>query len=471
MAEAPLCGHQQQMIPADHWPLRLIDIASTLASGGGVVFITKNDWDFHVISHTWSLSIREFSKEVGRSLSGQIEGTQEYSDAFARSDFSNQSGYQDLLEFLQILMGDGVKYVWFDALCINQMDEVEKGTEIMHMGAYYKYSSGCYVVNHGIGQGYDLLGLDERTGEACLPRWFTRIKKYSSGSGLCRCCLSNQVRTNTTLEQQWVEVARELVKEQHLKIQLLNLCIEDTRFSYKVVEVTQEGGLRLEGRVAHAQIFRDPNDQTWQYHTEKYRGCSRCQHFCCEHNHKRVHQRGFCHLEVLNNLCIPLTANVIIESYVKTEEVTSGIIPVHIRSYGCLIQPPAVLENKEDCADCVQDMDGAVHLPLDCIHFVLPQDVFLVLWGDARKRSMGTVVVMVCVGRTGLGPGRQLHKVGVLLFSSEVANAIFSTESSTQFILGGFGQDVADSWKSSAKKYGVQCDGTCIFHVIDMPSC
>ncbi|KAI5069733.1 hypothetical protein GOP47_0016034, partial [Adiantum capillus-veneris] len=338
----------------------------------------------------------------------------------------------------------------------------------------------------------------------------TRICSVDEDRVLSILCLMGldgkmQVRTNTTLEQQWVEVARELVKEQHLKIQLLNLCIEDTRFSYKVgsswipnyrlnqfgcglnsslnsylhlrsarvqvVEVTQEGGLRLEGRVAHAQIFRDPNDQTWQYHTEKYRGCSRCQHFCCEHNHKRVHQRGFCHLEVLNNLCIPLTANVIIESYVKTEEVTSGIIPVHIRSYGCLIQPPAVLENKEDCADCVQDMDGAVHLPLDCIHFVLPQDVFLVLWGDARKRSMGTVVVMVCVGRTGLGPGRQLHKVGVLLFSSEVANAIFSTESSTQFILGGFGQDVADSWKSSAKKYGVQCDGTCIFHVIDMPSC
>lgn len=61
--------------------------------------------------------------------------------------------------------------VWFDALCINQMDTGEKDREICHMGAYYALSQGCYVSCHGIGVGYH--ALDCGTGD--VPRWFTRV--------------------------------------------------------------------------------------------------------------------------------------------------------------------------------------------------------------------------------------------------------------------------------------------------------
>lgn len=170
-------------------PLRVIDVEATIKNRerGGIYF--KKRWGaWHVISHTWSAGIRKFSETVGVRVGAAAGGSSSYEELFDRADFSREKSYKDLIEFLEILRTDGVSWAWFDALCINQKDDKEKEAEIQHMGAYYEGSLGCYVAQHGIGMGFEVL--DNFSGaaaadawlswyvrgecDAFLPRWFTR---------------------------------------------------------------------------------------------------------------------------------------------------------------------------------------------------------------------------------------------------------------------------------------------------------
>ncbi|KAI5056934.1 hypothetical protein GOP47_0028752 [Adiantum capillus-veneris] len=242
----------------DVLPLRLIDITATLrhaATQGGIHFVLPSSWHFHVISHTWSLEVRDLSNQIGRKILPQklneasttvISDTQPanhrpndtrsenvvlgssnqsakhikevtnptiqapndviissnqstnqttdeiikancatdcnssatmYNECFAQADLRKESAFEGLVEFLGLLAREGVRYVWFDALCINQTEEREKEREkereISNMGAYYSNSIGCYVIVHGIGQGYHFWNAEDFVG--ALPRWFSRV--------------------------------------------------------------------------------------------------------------------------------------------------------------------------------------------------------------------------------------------------------------------------------------------------------
>ncbi|KAI5080885.1 hypothetical protein GOP47_0004068 [Adiantum capillus-veneris] len=149
------------------FPVRVIDVENTLRSCGGIAFIKPKDWSFHTISHTWSRDIQKLSKIIGAKK--KSEGLA-YNQMFKAAKFQRNKGYNKFIAFLKILQKDGVKAVWFDALCINQVDIDEKDQEIKHMGAFYFHSLGCYVVAHGFGKGFQVVDNKE-----CLPRWFSRV--------------------------------------------------------------------------------------------------------------------------------------------------------------------------------------------------------------------------------------------------------------------------------------------------------
>lgn len=308
---------------------------------------------------------------------------------------------------------------------------------------------------------------------------------------------SMQVRTGQTLEQQFVEVARELLANSQQK-QLLALCIQNVKFSWQpnsswipnyckfengcwlnmiklrseriqVQEVTKEGALRLRGMVVPGRLIRQGSK--WKEHNSSHplarTYCSSCQHFSSVHRTwSRVHQQAICHLEVgLNQLSLPLVANACIEENQIGESIT--------RRHTCIIQSYPYSGRREACLDCDQIFEGALYLPLTCMHGLLPLDVFLVLWGDSLHEKYASVlgghslgeesssVVMVCVGRIGLTSGHQLHKIGVLDLPSDVTNAIFfhsnSISSSHEFRLGGFGSNVLQLWDTLVRIHGVQC--------------
>ncbi|KAI5068467.1 hypothetical protein GOP47_0016812 [Adiantum capillus-veneris] len=150
------------------FPIRVIDLKDTFDSKGGIAFTVPNDWSFHTISHTWSMEIRKFSEEVGIAV--KEERNLEYNQVFKQKKLDHCPAYSHLLEFLEILRSDGVERVWFDALCINQVDNSDKSHEIVHMGAFYFHSLGCYVAAHGFGRGFGMTDDNHR-----LPRWFSRV--------------------------------------------------------------------------------------------------------------------------------------------------------------------------------------------------------------------------------------------------------------------------------------------------------
>lgn len=161
------------------FPKRLVDVAATVASQGGVHFAVPTDWDFHVISHTWTDGISSLANDCKAILSANgwtREGDPQgliYIETFKDSQlFVGKAYYKDLIEFLVYLQGDGVERVWFDALCINQLDNVEKASEMLNMGAYYGLSKACYVATHGIGSpnAFKVLASDTD-----IPRWFSRV--------------------------------------------------------------------------------------------------------------------------------------------------------------------------------------------------------------------------------------------------------------------------------------------------------
>lgn len=159
-------GRSSQVADNGIFPVRVIDVKGTFRSMGGIVFSEPKDWHFHTISHTWSMEIRKLSEEVGSKVMQQKTA---YNEVFKHEKLYNQPGYVRLLEFLKIIQADGVERVWFDALCINQVDDQEKSHEIVHMGAFYFHSLGCYVTAHGFGRGFRLTDCHHQS-----ARWFSR---------------------------------------------------------------------------------------------------------------------------------------------------------------------------------------------------------------------------------------------------------------------------------------------------------
>ncbi|MCO5608361.1 hypothetical protein L7F22_062570, partial [Adiantum nelumboides] len=116
-------------------PLRVIDISRTLASNGGVCFCDPNlwprkrRWDFHVLSHTWSKTLKEFSERIalsaGAGSTGQPISAVAYNEPFRNAHLQNEPCYHQFLQLLQLLRGDGVEYLWYDMLCINQSEKDE----------------------------------------------------------------------------------------------------------------------------------------------------------------------------------------------------------------------------------------------------------------------------------------------------------------------------------------------------------
>jgi hypothetical protein len=160
------------------FPLRVICIKETIESDGGICFDVPGDWDFHIISHTWTEDARNWSVEIASNMPERKSVTEKldaYAELFKQESFAGKRGYTDLLEFLSMLAVDGVQRVWFDALCINQKDEEEKNREIAHMSEYYARSSGCYVWCHGMGGGFRLWAEGTAPRYYTLPRWFSRV--------------------------------------------------------------------------------------------------------------------------------------------------------------------------------------------------------------------------------------------------------------------------------------------------------
>ncbi|MCO5567998.1 hypothetical protein L7F22_021694 [Adiantum nelumboides] len=165
------------------FPLRLISVQATLASEGRICFSPCTDWHFHIISHTWTKNVRDWSLDISNLMlsaplhhpHARFSGVDTYSDLFKQHSFAQKSGHRELVEFLYILAADGVEKVWFDALCINQGDNEEKNREIQNMGAYYGRSEGCYVWCHGIGGGFQLWAPAPSPEFYQLPRWFSRV--------------------------------------------------------------------------------------------------------------------------------------------------------------------------------------------------------------------------------------------------------------------------------------------------------
>lgn len=159
------------------FPLRVICIKETFESDGGIFFGVPSDWDFHIISHTWTEDARNWSVEIADTMVERktTEKVDAYAELFKQESFAGKRGYTDLLEFLRMLAVDGVQRVWFDALCINQKDAGEKIREIARMSEYYARSRGCYVWCHGMGGGFRLWAEGAAPHYFTLPRWFSRV--------------------------------------------------------------------------------------------------------------------------------------------------------------------------------------------------------------------------------------------------------------------------------------------------------
>ncbi|KAH7297254.1 hypothetical protein KP509_26G061600 [Ceratopteris richardii] len=140
-------------------PIRLIDVSETAKDGQrGVVFRKAKHWRFHIVSHTWSKSVRDLSEEIAKMIKHETpkeEGMSHerdtlmpnaeylYEKLLEDADLSDRSCFQELKQLLSWLAGDGVESIWMDALCINQTDDAEKEAEIANMGSYYRNSIAC----------------------------------------------------------------------------------------------------------------------------------------------------------------------------------------------------------------------------------------------------------------------------------------------------------------------------------------
>lgn len=160
------------------YPKRLLDVKATLESKTTFYFTVPSDWNFHIISHTWTDDIRQLVadcatifKGIGWTREGDPNG-EIYMNTISSYDFSSKSYYADIIYFLSFLYSDGVEKVWLDAVSINQYDAIEMASEMHYMGAFYGLSKACYVAPHGIGSTNGFKALDSNTK---VPRWFSRV--------------------------------------------------------------------------------------------------------------------------------------------------------------------------------------------------------------------------------------------------------------------------------------------------------
>ncbi|KAH7415060.1 hypothetical protein KP509_14G025700 [Ceratopteris richardii] len=198
-AKLPKNEMKSYVIPKNEPPLRLIDVRRTLERHGGVCFShprswrTDMQWRFHVLSHTWSLRLKNFSEEIGKlaSCTGNDKATA-YEEGFRKAQLNDDPCYQEFMKLLELLRDDGVDHLWYDMFCINQADndkqKGEKAAEIPNMACYYRYNMGCYVLMHGVGNGYHLwkppsrnvwgstqIELFWKGSPRSVPRWFHRV--------------------------------------------------------------------------------------------------------------------------------------------------------------------------------------------------------------------------------------------------------------------------------------------------------
>lgn len=161
------------------YPKRLVDVAATVASKGALYFVEATDWNFHIISHTWTDDARALRDRCAEILEG-MGWTREkdpdghiYTTAFNDPTlFAGQSYYDVLIDFLALLQSDGVQKVWLDVISTNQYDSIETASEMVNMGGFYGLSLGCYVAPHGLGSPNGYQVLDSGTD---IPRWFSRV--------------------------------------------------------------------------------------------------------------------------------------------------------------------------------------------------------------------------------------------------------------------------------------------------------
>lgn len=191
-------------------PIRVIDMCKTFICKRGIHFSAPLDWNFHVLSHTWSGSVRALSQRIGQSIqSAADQDPDAYNRAFQEEDFSEDLCYKQLLELFELLMRDGVERIWFDALCINQFVDEEKSLEITHMGPYYSLSKGCYVLTHGVGEGYELWSKESPSDRgSVLPRWFTRVWTFQEFLLPRRLCFIVE-----GVDERFVAVVNHLIRE------------------------------------------------------------------------------------------------------------------------------------------------------------------------------------------------------------------------------------------------------------------
>ncbi|MCO5571498.1 hypothetical protein L7F22_025238 [Adiantum nelumboides] len=282
----------------DATPLRLIDVEAIIRNrnAGGVVFTRQRRW--HVISHTWSADVRKLSDIIGERLRSAAARTAQwpeggeddpvpvvgqyrsYEKLFETARFEKESSYQKLVKFLIILRSDGVRWVWFDAVCINQQDKKEKEREIEQMGMYYERSVGCHVVHHGIGRGFEvLLRADEEDDhgeveekESMLPRWFSRAWTFQEWILPPKITF---VMDLATMEQILARAAHAILLNEYERDQSCSCCFFETSLSPSYVRscmmkhpyvdattASYEGSAKVEIREDDADLASLPKNRT-----------------------------------------------------------------------------------------------------------------------------------------------------------------------------------------------------------------
>lgn len=102
-------------------------------SDGGICFDVFESWGFYIILYIWIEDVRNWLVVIVNIMVEKkvICDKNVYVEFFKQVSFVKKRGYIDLLEFLSILVFDGVQRVWFDVLCINQKSGDEKNREIV----------------------------------------------------------------------------------------------------------------------------------------------------------------------------------------------------------------------------------------------------------------------------------------------------------------------------------------------------
>lgn len=145
--------------PHPDGPLRLLDV--DLLYKNVVKFVPYNNREYYTVSYVWG------------------EPNSNGTTMLSRLNPFTPNGLKVAAKVLHEL---GAKYVWIDALCINQASDEggidEKNREIPNMGKYYRNSKATVIFPYG-------LGLLSCLSVNPLPKWFTRgwtLQEYQMSS-------------------------------------------------------------------------------------------------------------------------------------------------------------------------------------------------------------------------------------------------------------------------------------------------